>query len=62
MNSSFNVFESLFNVFEPTFDVFEPRFNVFERKLYLPRLNLSFTIASKVGLSISTSLFSVRAP
>ena len=62
LESSFIVVECPFNVFEPTFNVFEPRFNVFERKLHLPWLNLSFTIGSKVGLSISTSLFAVRAP
>ena len=42
LKSPFIVVECPFNVFEPTFNVFEPRFNVFERKLYLPRLNLSY--------------------
>ena len=42
LKSLFIVVESLFIVVEFPFNVFEPRFNVFERKLYLPRLNLSY--------------------
>ena len=50
---TFNVVEPPFSVVEPTFNVVEPPFSVYERRLYLPRLHLSY-------YSFCQSIYSVR--
>ena len=42
LKSPFIDVESPFSVVEPTFSVVEPPFSVYERRLYLPRLYLSY--------------------
>ena len=53
VESPFSVVEPTFNVVEPTFNVVEPPFSVYERRLYLPRLHLSY-------YSFCQSIYSVR--
>ena len=53
VESPFSVVEPTFNVVEPTFNVVEPPFGVYERRLYLPRLHLSY-------YSFCQSIYSVR--
>ena len=53
VESPFSVVESPFSVVEPTFNVVEPPFSVYERRLYLPRLHLSY-------YSFCQSIYSVR--
>lgn len=53
VESPFSVVESPFSVVEPTFNVVEPPFSVYERRLYLPRLYLSY-------YSFRQSIHSVR--
>ena len=50
---TFSVVEPTFSVVEPTFNVVEPPFSVYERRLYLPRLHLSY-------YSFCQSIYSVR--
>lgn len=53
VESPFSVVEPTFSVVEPTFNVVEPPFSVYERRLYLPRLHLSY-------YSFCQSIYSVR--
>lgn len=53
VESPFCVVEPTFSVVEPTFNVVEPPFSVYERRLYLPRLHLSY-------YSFCQSIYSVR--
>ena len=53
VESPFSVVEPTFSVVEPTFYVVEPPFSVYERRLYLPRLHLSY-------YSFCQSIYSVR--
>ena len=53
LKSPFIDVESPFSVVEPTFNVVEPPFSVYERRLYLPRLHLSY-------YSFCQSIYSVR--
>ena len=53
LKSPFIDVESPFSVVEPTFSVVEPPFGVYERRLYLPRLHLSY-------YSFCQSIHSVR--
>ena len=53
LKSPFIDVESPFSVVEPTFNVVEPPFGVYERRLYLPRLHLSY-------YSFCQSIYSVR--
>ena len=53
VESPFSVVEPTFSVVEPTFNVVEPPFGVYERRLYLPRLHLSY-------YSFCQSIYSVR--
>ena len=53
VESLFSVVEPTFSVVEPTFNVVEPPFSVYERRLYLPRLHLSY-------YSFCQSIYSVR--
>ena len=53
VESPFSVVESPFSVVEPPFNVVEPPFSVYERRLYLPRLHLSY-------YSFCQSIYSVR--
>ena len=53
VESPFSVVEPTFSVVEPTFSVVEPPFGVYERRLYLPRLHLSY-------YSFCQSIYSVR--
>ena len=53
VESPFSVVEPTFSVVEPTFSVVEPPFSVYERRLYLPRLHLSY-------YSFCQSIYSVR--
>ena len=50
---TFSVVEPTFSVVEPPFSVVEPPFSVYERRLYLPRLHLSY-------YSFCQSIYSVR--
>ena len=49
----FSQLKSPFSVVESPFSVVEPTFNVYERRLYLPRLHLSY-------YSFCQSIYSVR--
>ena len=53
LKSPFIDVDSPFGVVEPTFNVVEPSFSVYERRLYLPRLHLSY-------YSFCQSIYSVR--